>query len=147
MNVNAMHVAEDPAVWPKAVRTDADLLKLLALREIEVTGALTGLDAINRVASTARLLGIMPPGYSLLHDLAEIGLLRTDEGRPRRYQVTEAGAREAERLAERFWPRLHGEVVQLSKRLAAASPRTETQISESGDWIGVPKLRTLTGRS
>ncbi len=146
MNTNVAHATDIPAAWHKAVRTDADLLELLALREIEVSGSLTGLDAINRVASTAGLLGIKSPGYTLLHDLIEKGFLQSDEGRPPLYLITEAGVREAERLAEEFWPRLHGEVASLSRRLATASPRG-TQIPASGDWVGAPKLRTPNGRS
>jgi hypothetical protein len=108
--------------------SDADLIKLLTLREFEAAGPLTGLDAINRVAATARLLGIAPPAYPLVHGLTDAGLLECLGDRPPRYRTTMAGSREAERLAENCWPRLRDEVVRLGARLAPASPRSRPEI-------------------
>ena len=108
--------------------SDSDLIKLLTLREFEASGPLTGLDAINHVASTARMLGIAPPTYPLVHGLTEAGLLESVAAKPPRYRTTAAGSREAERLAERCWPRLRDEVVRLGARLAPAYPRTRPEI-------------------
>jgi hypothetical protein len=108
--------------------SDADLIKLLTLREFEASGPLTGLDAINHVASTARMLGIAPPAYPLVHGLTDEGLLECLGGRPPRYRTTRAGSREAERLAERCWPRLRDEVVRMGARLAPATPGTRPEI-------------------
>jgi hypothetical protein len=108
--------------------SNADLIKLLTLREFEAADPLTGLDAINHVAPTARMLGIAPPAYPLVHGLTEAGLLETVAERPPRYRTTAAGAREAERLAERCWPRLRDEVVRMGARLAPASPRSRPEI-------------------
>jgi len=128
----------------RAARTDQDLLRLLALREIEVSGPLAGLDVINHVAATARLLDITPPGYTLLHDLAEARFLEFVEAKPRRYRITEAGSREAERLAEQFWPRLHEEVVSLTRRLAPATPRAVPPTTYESEWFERPMLHAPT---
>jgi DNA-binding PadR family transcriptional regulator len=126
--------AEMPAGPPNAVTSDSDAIKLLILREIEASGPMTGLDAINRVASTARLLGIASPGYALLHGLAEGDLLECVAGRPRRYRITDVGSREAEHLAERCWPRLRGEVVHLGRRLAPARPKAKPHALFVTEW-------------
>lgn len=108
--------------------SDADLIKLLTLREFEASSPLTGLDAINHVALTARMLGIAPPAYPLVHGLSDEGLLECLGDRPPRYRTTSAGSREAERLAEQCWPRLRDEVVRMGARLSPASPRTRPEI-------------------
>ncbi len=109
--------------------SNLDLTRLLVLREIETSGPLIGIDALNRIASTARLLGITPPGYALLHDLSEAGLLERVAGKPPLYRITQEGSREGERLAEQCWPRLSGETIRLRRRLAPASPRAWSEIS------------------
>ncbi|MFI5259208.1 MAG: PadR family transcriptional regulator [Candidatus Limnocylindrales bacterium] len=124
---------EAPTNVPGAFSTNTDVLSLLVLREIEAAGPLTGLEVVNAVASTARLLEIAPPGYALLHDLTEDGFLQALAGTPRRYRVTDAGEREAERLAQRCWPRLYEEVASLKRRLAPASPRV-WPVSFVSEW-------------
>jgi hypothetical protein len=134
MYTRVLEQAERPAGLPNALSSDSDAVKLLMLREIEASGPMTGLDAINHVASTARLLGLVPPGYALLHGLAEGNLLECVAGRPRRYRITDAGSREADLLAERCWPRLRGEVVHLGRRLAPASPKARTHDLFVTEW-------------
>ena len=134
MYTRVLDQAEMPALRPNAASSDSDAIKLLVLREVEASGPMTGLDAINHVASTARLLGITPPGYALLHGLAERDLLECVAGSPRRYRITEAGSREAEHLAERCWPRLRGEVVHLGRRLAPAAPKARTRDLVVTEW-------------
>lgn len=104
---------------PAAFGTNLDVLTLLTLREIEAAGSLSGLEAVNAVASTAGLLGIAPPGYALLHELVDNGVVRSSPGTQRRYQVTEAGKREAECLARRCWPRIPGSRGQLEQATRA----------------------------
>ena len=135
MYVKVLEPADVPAGPPNPASSDSDLIVLLALREIEVSGPLTGLDAINCVASTAQLLGISPPSYALLHGLTEAGLLECAPGKPRLYRITDTGSREAEHLAERCWPRLRGEVVRLGTRLAPASPRARSQAWFVSEWV------------
>jgi hypothetical protein len=128
---------ERPEPMARAARAfipNSDVLRLLVLREIEAAGPLTGLEAVNAVASTARLLGIAPPGFALLHDLTEGGLLQASAGMPRCYRLTDAGEREAEHLAQRCWPRLHEEMARFSRRLAPASPRGRPAISFVSEW-------------
>jgi DNA-binding PadR family transcriptional regulator len=127
-------------LWARSVRTatdrggNADLLRLLALREIDSASPLTGLEAINGVASIARLLQIAPPGYALLHDLTDDGFLETSVAMPRRYSVTEAGRRESERLAERCRPRLSSELARFTSRLASALPRGPQDLTFATEW-------------
>ena len=135
MFVKMLEPAPTPAQNSTAWGTDLDLVRLLALREIEASGPQIGLDAINHVASTTRLLGISRPGYALLHDLAEEGFLAALPGVPRRYRITDLGVGEAESLAQRCWPRLCGEVAQLTRRLAPASPRGLTETSFVSEWV------------
>jgi DNA-binding PadR family transcriptional regulator len=111
-----------------------DLLRLLALREIDSASPPTGLEAINGVASIARLLQIAPPGYALLHDLTDDGFLETSVAMPRRYSVTEAGRRESERLAERCRPRLSSELARFTSRLASALPRGPQDLTFATEW-------------
>jgi len=128
MYARVLDPADVTSVSTEDMGSDADLIKLLTLREFEAAGPRTGLDAINHVAATARLLGIAPPAYPLVHGLTDEGLLECYSDKPRLYRTTDAGAREAELLAERCWPRLRDEVVRLGARLAPASPRTRPEI-------------------
>ena len=134
MYTRVLEQAEMPAGPRNAVSSDSDAVKLLMLREIEACGPMTGLDAINHVASTARLLGIAPPSYALLHGLAEGDFLECVAGRPRRYRITDAGSREAEHLAARCWPRLRGEVVHFGRRLAPARPKATPHALFVTEW-------------
>jgi DNA-binding PadR family transcriptional regulator len=134
MYTRVLDQAEMPALRPNAASSDSDAIKLLVLREVEASGPMTGLDAINRVASTARLLGIAPPSYALLHGLAEGDFLECVAGRPRRYRITDAGSREAEHLAARCWPRLRGEVVHFGRRLAPARPKATPHALFVTEW-------------
>jgi len=112
----------------------ADVIRLLTLREFEASGPLSGLEVINRVAATARRLGLTPPGYPLLHGLTDEGLLEAIADRPRLYRATAAGVREAEALARRCWPRLRDEVARFGASLALASPKaTDDRIFASHD--------------
>jgi DNA-binding PadR family transcriptional regulator len=119
---------------PSTFAANADVRALLILGEIEAAGTLTGLDAANAVASTARLLGITPPGYALLHDLAEDGFLEASTGAPRFYRLTSSGHREAERLAQVCWPRLSQELDRLNRRFAPAAPRAWPESSFATEW-------------
>jgi hypothetical protein len=123
MYARVLDPADVTPVSTEGAGGDADLIKLLTLREFEAAGPLTGLDAINRVAATARLLGIAAPTYPLVHGLTDEGLLECHSDKPRLYRTTDAGSREAELLAERCWPRLRGEVIRLRERLAPVIPR------------------------
>ena len=113
---------------PTAARPDdglnTDLLKLLALREIESQGQPTALETADAIAPAARLIGLASPGVALLHSLTEQGLLESSGGMPRRYRVTDEGHREAERLAERHWPRLCRAMIGFGDRLAPAPMRS-----------------------
>jgi DNA-binding PadR family transcriptional regulator len=126
--------ANVPARATGSTGTNADLLELLVLRKIESSGPMTGLEAVNGIASIAGLLRITPPGYPLLHGLTDRGLLETSSGTPRRYSLTDAGGREAELLAERCWPRVRDEVLTLSLQLAPAMPRTRGRMPYVSEW-------------
>jgi hypothetical protein len=121
-----------------SLRFDDRVLTLLILRHIEAEGPLAGLDAANAVAPLARLLGIAPPGYALLHDLTAAGLLQSPDGRQRRYSITDAGSREADRLARECWPQLHEFVAGLKRRLAPASPRFGPEPRFVSEWSDSP---------
>jgi DNA-binding PadR family transcriptional regulator len=143
MYAKLLQPARPPAAQTGAATADLDLLRLLALREIEASGPMTGLEALNRIAPTARLLGLGTPGYPLLHDMTDRALLESVAGRPPRYRITEDGSREAERLARLHWPRLQSEVVRLSSRLAPASPwSTRAAFSLTSEGIGQPRGST-----
>ena len=113
----------DAAISGMGGGSRADLLRLLALREIESRGQPTALEAANGIEPVARLVGAGAPGVALLHSLTDEGLLESSGGMPRRYRVTDAGHREAERLAERLWPRLCDAMIGLGDRLAPAPMR------------------------
>ena len=69
-------------------------------------GPIGGLDALNMLAPYARRLGEVPPTFPLLHQLEEDGHLAASTGLPRRYAITVAGRREADRLAAGSGPLL-----------------------------------------
>jgi hypothetical protein len=125
---------EPMASLPTMFATNEDVRRLLILREIEAAGALTGLEAVNAVASTAHLLGIRSPGYALLHDLTADGLLQYSAGMPRTYRLTFAGAGEAARLAQQCWPRLSAELVRLNMKFAPVSPRPWPATAFVAEW-------------
>jgi hypothetical protein len=130
----APDLARTPARSPGAAAQDTDLITVLVLRDIEDFGPQTGLDTLNRVASTARILGIPAAGYPLLHGLADAHLLESVPGTPPSYRITGAGSHEAERLARLCWPRLTDEVERLSRKLAPASPRGVPPTSFATEW-------------
>jgi hypothetical protein len=103
--------------------SNTELLRLLALREVESRGQPTALETANGIEPVARLVGLTPAGPALLHSLTDEGLLETSGGMPRRYRVTEAGHHEAERLAERLWPAFYGAMIGIGDRLAPATMR------------------------
>jgi hypothetical protein len=134
MTLNTVERPAPMAGLPSTFAASADVCALLILSEIEAAGTLTGLDAVNAVASTARLLGITPPGYALLHDLVEDGFLEASTGAPRFYRLTNSGHREAGRLAQPCWPRLSEELDRLNRRFAPASPRAWPASSFVSEW-------------
>ena len=125
---------EPMASLPMTYAPNEDVRRLLILREIEAAGVLTGLDAVNAVAPTARLLGIRSPGYALLHDLTADGFLQYSAGMPRTYRLTDAGTGEAARLAQQCWPRLSAELVRLNMKFAPVSPRPWPGTAFVAEW-------------
>jgi hypothetical protein len=116
--------------------TNAQLLTLLALRQVEASGWPTALDTTNGIASLASLLRLPQPGVALLHSLTDSGFLEASAGLPRRYSLTEAGRSEAERLAERCWPRLNETMVTVGYRLAPAPIRSRLlRLEYAMPWI------------
>jgi hypothetical protein len=103
--------------------SNAELLRLLALREVESRGQSTALEAVNGIEPVARLVGLTTVGPALLHSLTDDGLLETSAGMPRRYRVTAAGRNEAERLAECLWPAFCGSMIEIGDRLAPTPMR------------------------
>jgi hypothetical protein len=87
--------------WPSvpACQIPSDLVRLCALRVVQDDGPIAGLDALNRLAPLARMLGEVPPTFPLLHDLEDSGLLEASASLPRTYAITASGRREAGRLA------------------------------------------------
>jgi len=77
----------------------SDLVRLCALRVVQDSGPIGGLDALNLLAPLARMLGEAPPTFPLLHDLEDCGLLEASTSLPRTYAITASGRREATRLA------------------------------------------------
>jgi DNA-binding PadR family transcriptional regulator len=138
MIVNTFQPAYALGLAPRTLRSDNGVLTLLILRNIEASGPLTGLEAANAVAPIAHLLGIAPPGYALLHELTEAGLLHSPDGRQRRYSITDNGRREADRLAQECWPQLRDFVAGLKRRLAPASPRFGPEPRFVSEWSDGP---------
>ena len=77
----------------------SDLVRLCALRVVQDAGPIAGLDALNRLAPLAKILGEAPPTFPVLHDLEDRGLLEASASLPRTYAITASGRREAGRLA------------------------------------------------
>lgn len=83
------------------IQTGSPLVVELILRELELSGPLSGLEILNRTARPASLVSALPPNYALLHDLADAGLLVKEDALPPRYRITLAGRRERQRLLAR----------------------------------------------
>ena len=113
---------------------NTDLLELVALREVEARGQPTALETPDGMAPVARLLGLASPSVALLHALTEQGLLEMSGEMPRRYRVTDEGRRDAERLADRHWPRLCGAMIGLGNRLAPAQLRSRLRALGPPGW-------------
>ena len=66
------------------------------------------------------LLGpdIAHPTLPLLHSLQDRGLLVASADQPPRYQISEAGADEAARLAVRFWPIVAARIARIDARVS-----------------------------
>jgi hypothetical protein len=133
-----MHVMTIPSVGsaePTSIaRRRNDVVALLVLRDIETAGPQTGLDTLNHVAPAARLLRLSAPGYPLLHELLDAELLAPLPGSPPRYRITRAGSREAERLAERWWPLILAKLDVLERQLGAASPHRDGRPQFVSEW-------------
>ena len=100
-----------------------ELLQLMALRQLQDAGPLTGSDVLNTLASLMCSFDLVSPGYALLHELRDAGLLSATRERPPRYAITEAGSREAERLAARCWPAIRDALVGLNVCIGCLAPR------------------------
>jgi DNA-binding PadR family transcriptional regulator len=100
-----------------------ELLQLMALRRLQDGGPLTGSDALNALASLMCSFDLASPGYALLHELRDAGLLSATREQPPRYAVTDAGSREAERLAARCWPAIRDVLVSLNVCIGCLAPR------------------------
>ena len=100
-----------------------ELLQLMALRQLQDAGPLTGSDALNALASLMCSFDLASPGYALLHELRDAGLLSATRERPPRYALTDAGSREAERLAARCWPAIRDVLASLNVCIGCLAPR------------------------
>ena len=100
-----------------------DLLRLMALRQLEDSGPLSGSDVLNAMASLTCSFDLSSPGFSLLHELRDGGLVSATRERPPRYAVTDLGRREAERLASRCWPNIRDVLIQLNVCIGCLAPR------------------------
>jgi hypothetical protein len=103
--------------------TRRDLLTLLVLRELEGGGPRTGTAVFDGIAALVCSFDLDAPGYALLHDLCDTGLLVAVDARPPRYAVTAAGRSEAERLAIRCWPGIRDALVDLNVCVGCLAPR------------------------
>lgn len=103
--------------------TASDLLRLMALREIEDGGPRTGAEVLKALAGLACSFGLGSPGYPALHDLRDERFLVATRERPPRYTITEAGRGEAERLSVRCWPDIRDGLAALNVCLACLAPR------------------------
>jgi DNA-binding PadR family transcriptional regulator len=107
--------------------TASDLLRLMALREIEDAGPRTGAEVFEALAGLVCSFGLDSPGYAVLHDLQDAGFLAAKEERPPRYAVTAAGRREAERLSVRCWPGIRAGLIALNVCLGCLAPRQSVE--------------------
>jgi hypothetical protein len=104
--------------------TRRDLLSLLVLRELEGNGPSAGTALFDAIAALVCSFDLDAPGYALLHDLCDAGLLVAMGDRPPRYAVTAAGRAEAERLAIRCWPGIRDALVDLNVCVGCLAPRS-----------------------
>ena len=140
-----------------------DLLRLILLREIEGRGPVTGAEAMASIAALVCSFDLASPGFAVLHDLRDAGLLDASCARPPRYAVTDAGRREAERLAARCWPGIRAALVELNVCVGCLAPRepamlweaprqapngepTRAASSSAGTWTLRPTTRSATSR-
>ncbi|MEI8332633.1 MAG: PadR family transcriptional regulator [Chloroflexota bacterium] len=100
-----------------------DLLRLMVLRQLEDGGPLSGNETINAVASLTCSFELASPGYPLLYELRDAGLVSATGDRPPRYAITDPGRREAERLAARCWPTIRDGLVRLNVCFGCLAPR------------------------
>ncbi len=103
--------------------TRRDLLRLLVLREVDGAAPRTGAAIFTSVAVLVCSFDLDTPGYALLHDLRDAGLLVAVADRPPRYTITPAGRAEAERLAVRCWPGIRDALVDLNVCVGCLAPR------------------------
>jgi DNA-binding PadR family transcriptional regulator len=87
-------------------RLGPEPLELCMLWLLDDAGALSGLEAINRLAPVARHLDEPPPSFPLLHRLEDSGCVIASSALPRRYEITDAGRQRASDLAAIWRPRL-----------------------------------------
>ncbi len=106
--------------------TASDLLRLMALREVEDAGPRTGAEVFDALADLVCSFGLDGPGYAVLHDLRDDGFLQATPDRPPRYAITSAGRREAERLAIRCWPEVRAGLAALNVCVGCLAPRGVT---------------------
>lgn len=104
--------------------TRSELLRLLVLREVDGTAPRTGADIFDAVAALVCSFDLEAPGYALLHDLCDAGLLVALADRPPRYAITAAGRAEAERLAVLCWPEIRDALVDLNVCVGCLAPRS-----------------------
>ncbi len=114
-------VLQRPAATPTSRR---DLLTLLVLRDLEGGGPRAGAAIFDGIAALVCSFDLDAPGYALLHDMCDAGLLVPVGARPPRYAITAAGRSEAERLAVRCWPGIRDALVDLNVCVGCLAPRS-----------------------
>jgi hypothetical protein len=103
--------------------TRRELLTLLVLRELEGGGPRAGTALFDAISALVCSFDLDAPGYALLHDLCDAGLLVAVGARPPRYAITATGRSEAERLAIRCWPGIRDALVDLNVCVGCLAPR------------------------
>jgi DNA-binding PadR family transcriptional regulator len=114
-------VLQGPAPTPATRR---DLLTLLVLRELEGGGPRAGAAIFDGIAALACSFDLDAPGYALLHDMCDAGLLVAVGARPPRYAITPSGRSKAEKLAVRCWPGIRDALVDLNVCVGCLAPRS-----------------------
>lgn len=107
-----------------------DLLRLMLLREVGDRGPVTGADAMTAIASLVCSFDLASPGFAVVHDLQDAGLLSASCERPPRYAVTDEGRREVERLAAACWPGVRAALHELDICVGCLAPRDPTAPSD-----------------
>jgi DNA-binding PadR family transcriptional regulator len=100
-----------------------ELLRLMVLRQLEDSGPCTGSEALDAVASLTCSFDVASPGYPLLHELRDAGLVGATVERPPRYAITDLGRREADLLASRCWPAIRDGLARFNVCVGCLAPR------------------------